>query len=181
VRLFIGLSPGAPAVAHLAAAIDRLGDTGFQRTAPDNWHLTLAFLGEVADRRLPDIADAATDAARGIAPFPLRLSGAQILGRRSPVLCTDVDGDLAALRDLVARLRDCLTRHRVPFDPRPFLPHLTVGRAPHGAPAASLADSADALSTLHGPPWTVAAIRLYQTQPGPPVTYKTAAGFPLAP
>jgi 2'-5' RNA ligase len=58
VRLFVAAYPPEPACAHLAAAVDalavgRAAAAGVNaRLAPRaNWHVTLAFLGDVPDER----------------------------------------------------------------------------------------------------------------------------------
>ena len=54
MRCFVGLWPDATAVAAVAA-LGRPASPGLRWTSPDSWHVTLRFLGEVAD------ADAAPD------------------------------------------------------------------------------------------------------------------------
>lgn len=93
-------------------------------TRPENFHLTLAFLGEVAD---PAPALAAMGEV-SVAPFSLRLSRPGLFRRREGDIwwvglepCPGLD---ALQRQLSARLR----AGGFVLEERPFRPHLTLGR-----------------------------------------------------
>jgi 2'-5' RNA ligase len=149
----------------------------------DRWHLTLAFLGEVDPDRVPDAQDALGKAVAGWqAGGPrLRLAGGGRFGRgRFTIVWTGVAGEVAAVTDLSKAVRRQLKRARLPFDPKPFRPHLTLAR-PSGrlSPTEVAAD----LATLHGyqgPPWTVDELRLVRSHLGPNPVYEPVTAFGLA-
>ena len=70
MRLFIAI-PLPPDVAHRASALLPPALPGLRRVQPENLHVTLAFLGETPESRLPDVAAAAEHAARAVRRFRL--------------------------------------------------------------------------------------------------------------
>ncbi len=133
MRLFVALDLPAGTRAALAAWAEAAAPAGLRRVAPENLHLTLAFLGSRSED------DAATAGAllaglEGGAPGELRTAGALWLpGRRPGVLTVALaagDG-LGALReDLLYGLRAVIGFEA---ERRPFRPHVTVARVPRGA------------------------------------------------
>lgn len=61
-------------VAHATAPLRGLDDA-LRWTRTENLHLTLAFLGEMPEERVPALTEALTGAAARVAPFALRLAG----------------------------------------------------------------------------------------------------------
>ena len=122
MRLFVALRPPPEALAHLRSWPGEL--EGLRRGRSGQEHVTLAFLGEVAD------ADAVTARLQnrlgGLPPVAprLRLQGAGSFGR---VVWLGLDGDVEALRALHATVAAALRDAGRPDDPRPWTPHLTVG------------------------------------------------------
>ena len=55
MRLFAALLLPQDVVAHLDATVAPNRDDVLRWTAMDSWHLTLAFYGQVDDRRVPDL------------------------------------------------------------------------------------------------------------------------------
>ena len=124
MRLFVAIFPPddvSRELRHrLTAAVDR---RGVRLTPIDRWHVTLAFLGEVPAEQLPGV-ERALDTVTVPKGIPLRLRGGGRFGRgRSGVLWAGVDGDLAGLH---ANVRQQLRAADLPYDERPFTPHLTV-------------------------------------------------------
>ena len=180
-RLFVAVHPPAAAREHLAAELAGLrGTAGEPRwTAPERWHLTLLFVGAVPDRQVAGLTAAlGADIVAG-APARLRLAGAGRFGtvRRPQVAWVGVDGDLAALGDLAARLARTARRLRLEVEERPFRPHLTVGRWPPGRPADGRLT--DRLAGYRGPDWPVDAVRLLESRLGARPPYPVLARWPL--
>jgi RNA 2',3'-cyclic 3'-phosphodiesterase len=123
VRLFVAIVPPAGVLDRLEA-LPRPERPGIRWTGRQQWHVTLAFLGEVAD---PGPVAAALDAAP-LAPATAVLGPAvSALGRR--VVCVPVAG----VDDLAAAVRHAV-RLAVPPPPgerddAPFRGHLTLARA----------------------------------------------------
>ncbi|HMB08713.1 MAG TPA: RNA 2',3'-cyclic phosphodiesterase, partial [Isosphaeraceae bacterium] len=99
------------------------------------FHLTLAFLGDVADTDLNAVCRGVAEAAAGFAPFELRLEGLGVfpdptrprtfwVGITGPGLDT-----LAALQKKIAR---AVADAGYPPDDNKFHPHVTLGRLKPG-------------------------------------------------
>ncbi len=118
--------PLAEASAHLRGPGPRL-----RPTDPAGWHVTLAFLGVVADEKVGPALEAIAEAVTGAAPRPaprLAVAGAGRFGDR--VLLARLDQDPAgALEPLVADLHTRLRGVGLPMEDRVFRPHVTLARA----------------------------------------------------
>jgi 2'-5' RNA ligase len=162
VRTFVAVRPPADAVDHLRAVLPTWP------SAPERWHVTLAFLGEVDDpaRLVPGLAEVCT----GRPPLRLRLAGSGAFGRGGPVW-VGLEGDRAGLHclaDVVARAcRDA----GIDVERRPYRPHLTVGRRGRPDPAR--------LGAYAGPSWTASEVELVASRLGPPVEHQLLERVPL--
>jgi RNA 2',3'-cyclic 3'-phosphodiesterase len=103
---------------------------GIRWTPLGQLHLTLRFLGDVPEERMPEVIDAVSAAASITLPFEVRPGGFGAFPdlRRPRVLWTGVDGDLESLCGHQARVEEELARRGFPREDRPFSPHLTLGR-----------------------------------------------------
>ncbi len=182
MRLFIAVYPPPTVLDHLAGFVDGLGfhQAGVRATARPLWHLTLAFLGEVPDAKLPAGRKALDAAVRDVVDLPpprLRLAGGGRFGRgRFTVLWVGVDGDLAPLRRAVTGQ---LRRAKLPFDAKRFRPHLTLARPGDRLPAEVLAADLARLEGYAGPEWTVEGVALVRSHLGPKPRYDTLHEVPL--
>jgi len=104
--------------------------------APAKWvdpysiHLTLKFLGGVAASRIAPITAAIEEAARGIAPFSLKVEGLGAFPnlRQPQVVWVGVSGEVDRLAQLQQRLESSLARLGFAPENRRFSPHLTLAR-----------------------------------------------------
>jgi 2'-5' RNA ligase len=135
VRLFAAIELSAETRDAIATEQRRLksalGSSGgsLKWVRAENAHLTLAFLGHVADERVPPlIADAARDLIRpafeiafaGLGVFPDRgLPRVLWLG-----VTSGADAAIALQREVAARI----AAHGIPLEAREFHPHLTLAR-----------------------------------------------------
>ena len=169
---------------HVASAASRGVNTRLARR--DTWHVTLAFLGEVAEERGPDAAlaiERAVTAWRAAAPGPpqLLLAGGGRFGRgRFTVLWVGVDGDREALAGLSRQVRRELKRDRLPYDDRPLKPHLTIARPGDRLDKAAVEADRAALANYRGPAWPVQSVQLVRSHLGPKPWYEHLAASPLA-
>ena len=102
---------------------------------PEGVHLTLKFLGEVADSQQTAIEDALDAAVAEIPTFELTLGKlGKFGGRQNPrILWVDVDGDeeaLEALGALHSQIEGAMAKLGFPPEGRAFAPHLTLARVP---------------------------------------------------
>ncbi|HSU12262.1 MAG TPA: RNA 2',3'-cyclic phosphodiesterase [Pseudonocardia sp.] len=175
MRAFVALVPPASALAELAASLApvRAAYPGLRWTPPGQWHLTLAFLGDIEgdgldDGVLPALAERLARAARRHPPMELALEGSGRFGDR--VLWTRVH-DLAAdarrghtgVRALAGSVGAAARRCGIPVDDRPYRPHLTLARA---RPGTDLRPAVDALTDFAGTPWTADALHLVRSRLG---------------
>ncbi|NGP52134.1 RNA 2',3'-cyclic phosphodiesterase [Thioalkalivibrio sp. XN8] len=126
LRLFYALWPRPEVRDALAAAARPLLDACRGRRVPKrNYHLTLAFLGSVAEDRLPELHAAAARVT--FEPCTLRIDRhGYFKGARAAWLgCRQPSPAAAALAE---NLRAVLAPLGFQPDPRPFRPHLTVLR-----------------------------------------------------
>lgn len=184
VRLFVAAYPPASACDDLASRIDGLAvskayaeGVNTRLARRETWHVTLAFLGEVADDRAPAAAAALERAAAG-PPVTLRLGGGGRFGRgRFTILWVGVRGD--GLDGLARRVRHELRKARIAYDHRPFRPHLTVARPGDKLDRAAIEADRELLAAYDGPAWPVTEIRLMRSHLGPQPAYDRLAGYPL--
>jgi RNA 2',3'-cyclic 3'-phosphodiesterase len=120
VRLFVSLRPPPDVLDALARTVSDL-----RTTRPDQWHVTLAFLGEVADPQ--PLVPALDLAAAATAPLELRLRGGGFF-RGPGVLYAGLAGDVDGLRRLAGRVQGAVRQAGVDLEERPYRPHLTVAR-----------------------------------------------------
>ncbi|OIV36219.1 2'-5' RNA ligase, partial [Mangrovactinospora gilvigrisea] len=127
MRLFVAVLPPEEAVRELGSAVSRLKGLPpgpeLRWTAREGWHLTLAFLGEVDEDRLPALEAGLAEEAARRSPLTLRLAGGGRFG--GTVLWAGVEGDRAALGGLAAGVAEAVREAGLTVDDRPYTPHLT--------------------------------------------------------
>ncbi|WP_018352602.1 RNA 2',3'-cyclic phosphodiesterase [Longispora albida] len=180
MRLFVAIFPDAEVIEHVSAFADGLaigraaaGGVNTRRLAPDMLHVTLAFIGEVPDKKRAGAELATAEAAAVLAPAGLRLRGGGSFG---PVLWTGVSGPVGAP---AVAIRRALTRHRVPYDQRKFRPHLTLGRPGDRIPLADFEDDVERLGGYESPEWTVGSLELVGSVTGPQTRYEILGSWPF--
>lgn len=123
MRLFFAVLPDDSFRDALTGAQDALRKRQYTGhfTDPRSLHLTLCFIGEYSD------PDAVLEQAERIrfAPFPLTLSG--YIGSFGDLLWAGAEPD-PALAQSAKRLRHVLAEAQIPFDRKPFYPHITLLR-----------------------------------------------------
>lgn len=102
--------------------------------APKNLHLTLFFLGDIAESRISEVAEAVRAGARGIKSFYLFLGKPEFFPQKGRVhgLWLKVDGQLEVLNKLYQQIAQELEKRNFEFDKKPFSAHITIGRARKG-------------------------------------------------
>ncbi|MEU9982369.1 RNA 2',3'-cyclic phosphodiesterase [Streptomyces sp. NPDC050856] len=187
MRLFAAVLLPPVAVDELAAAVDRLraldepGAGALRWTGRAGWHLTLAFMGEVDERQLPELRTRLARAAQRTEPFPLRLHGGGRFGRR--VLWAGAAGGLDELRLLAERADAAARRSGIPMDEhRRYQAHLTLARA---RSETDLRGYVAELSDFDGTRWQVTELHLVRSNlptsgaAGDQPRYETVGSWPL--
>jgi 2'-5' RNA ligase len=127
LRLFFALWPDATSRSALARLAREVAHhTHGKAPREDNLHLTLAFLGPVAEERLGEVESVGAVAAAAVDPFLLAL--ARIGGSGYRIAWLSTDGVPAALATLHAALSTALSDRGFPVERRMFRPHLTLAR-----------------------------------------------------
>ena len=125
-RLFFALWPDEPLRVTLAGLIATLTsgfDGRWQR--PDQWHVTLEFLGDVPPQRLASLHAAAGQ----VRLRPLSIAFDRVEHWRKPqVLCLAASSVPDELAHAVNELRAALLREGFSPEQRPFRPHVTLAR-----------------------------------------------------
>lgn len=177
-RLFIGIGlPDAyrQSLNPFIRSLSRLTDASVNWSRPDTWHLTLKFLGETDEARIPAIEAAL--AAVDFTAFTLRAGGAGAFpdARCPKVLWLGLAEGGEASAVLARSIEDALTAIDIPREKKPFRPHLTLGRVRKPAPG-DWSPVLDAAATHPWPPFTVKKFTLWQST----LTPEGALHTPLA-
>jgi 2'-5' RNA ligase len=156
MRLFLGL----PIPPELAQGLTRLTRTielpKARWTAPENIHITLVFLGEVAEPTLPHIERELSEL--NFAPFPLRLTSLDTFPRGG-VLFAAAEPTRALLH-LQSKVAAGMARCGFAPEDRPYNPHITLARF-HGP--LRLSQRQHALPTPLQQSFTAETINLYRS------------------
>jgi 2'-5' RNA ligase len=135
-RLFVAVPLSEPARLAVADVVDRIraGEPegrGVRWVRLDGLHITLRFLGPTPEARVADVAAAVVSAAAGVAPFDIRIAGADAFPPvgRPRTLWLDLDRGVDDLAGLAARLDEALAGAGWERERRPFRAHLTLARA----------------------------------------------------
>jgi 2'-5' RNA ligase len=172
VRVWVGVWPPAEVLDRLEELL-RPAEAALRWTRREQWHVTLEFLGEVAEDRVEPLADALQVGTAGSPSRTVALGPATVrLGRGQLVV------PVAGVDDLAAAVRAATSGvlARPPED-RPSRGHLTVARSRGRQPIPR---------SLEGTPvaaaWTVDEVALVRSHLGQgPARYETLATAPLAP
>ncbi|QIG44984.1 RNA 2',3'-cyclic phosphodiesterase [Nocardioides anomalus] len=163
MRAFVALVPPVEALEDLDTFLEVRREVGDLRwVQADQVHATLAFLGDVPDRRLDDLVERLGRAAAKRTAFPTAIAGGGAFpdAARARVvwagLQLEEDGR-TELDRLATGCRAAANRAGVPVDGTRFRPHLTVARtrAPHDVSA-----WVRLLDTYRGPAWVAEEMAL---------------------
>ncbi|MFF8607117.1 RNA 2',3'-cyclic phosphodiesterase [Streptomyces sp. NPDC015346] len=170
VRVFIALAPPDEAKEELARAL-RPYDEAYPRmrwNRIEDWHITLAFLGEVPSTTVPLLRSPLAQIADRHRPLELALRGAGCFDER--VLWSGIEGDLEGLHLLATEVRAAIKECGVAFEDRPLRPHLTLARSRRDDHSSAV-KAAAGLSAFAGSPWRAERLHLVGSNfgrgPGP--------------
>lgn len=174
-RLFTGVE--IPAEVGEALGMLRGGLPGARWITPDNYHLTLRFIGDVDDIIAHEVASMLGRVKRGA--FELHLQGLTSFGGRKPRAVVATAAPTQALLDVQAEHERLMQRIGLEPEGRKYLPHVTLARLRDS----SSRDVADYLATrglFRTPTFPVSRFVLFSSRNsvggGP---YVVEASYPL--
>jgi RNA 2',3'-cyclic 3'-phosphodiesterase len=170
VRLFVGLD--LPWEIRESLADLATGIAGARWVPPENYHMTLRFIGEVPSHRAEEI-DAALAALRG-RRFSLSLAGVGTFDRggRAVSLWVGVER-CPALDHLQAKIETALQRAGLEPERRRFLPHVSLARLDN-AVEAKLVAFVQARNLFRAAPFEVTHFTLFSSLLGKEASVYTA-------
>ena len=174
-RLFTGLE--LPEGVAGAIALARGGVFGARWIEPEDYHITLRFVGEVDSRVAHEIAETLNDIRRPT--LDVRFDGLSWFGGDKPrAIVARVKLD-PALVDLQAEHERRLRRIGLPPETRKFKPHVTLARL-RGAGTAAVADFLGSRGRLDVEAFTARRFVLYSAKGGGGGgPYVVEAAYPL--
>jgi len=138
IRSFVAVEIDEAIITRLSTVQQHLRGVGAQVSwvRPEGMHLTLKFLGNVPEHRLPEITHALETAVLSASPFRLSVIGVGGFPNlsRMRVVWAGIAQGAEALCALAAAVDQQLATVGFPREERPFSPHITLGRvkAPEG-------------------------------------------------
>lgn len=132
MRTFIAIELDPTIKATLSAFIQKLdkGSANIRWVKPPGMHLTLKFLGEVSEERIPEIRSVLARLAQDYTHFQLTLKGTGTFPpppRTPRVVWVGIEKN-EGLQNIQIRVENELHKIQFPKEKRKFHPHLTLGR-----------------------------------------------------
>lgn len=142
---------------------------------PSNWHLTLRFVGQLADEGL-DRLRFGLDETAWPSPFTARFGslGAFPNHRRATVLWLGLAEGEAELDDLAGVVEQTVRRAGIVAEERPFVPHLTLSRV---RPPADVRELVATVPAFDGS-MEIDTVHLFESV-GSPHRYPIVDSFPM--
>lgn len=171
MRLFAALPVPEQVVDHLRDRV-RQGsavDETLRWTPADQWHLTLAFYGDVVDGRVDELSERLRRAAARTRPYTLRLGEPGRFGsaRRTRVVWVGLSEGVEPTRRLAASARAAGRRVGLARDDLdahvPYRPHITLARV---APPRPVDEVLAALDCPQHPAWQAEHALLVRSELG---------------
>lgn len=152
IRSFIAIELAGSVTARAKGLVEKLKTPGVDVNwmSPGHMHLTLKFLGNVADGDIPEICQVVGKAVGEIEPFEIICRGLRSFPTLEEIrtLWIGIEQGIDELRELQAAVDEALKREMgFAKEARGFTPHLTIGRVKGGTPE-GLAELAAKLEQL---------------------------------
>jgi len=186
MRMFIALPLPEAVKEDLSTFLEPRQEAGtdLRWALPEQWHLTLAFLPEVAERHTDELLERIERAASRRKPLDLRIAGAGAFPHpgTAKVLWAGVEHDGEELMRLAGGVRAAGAKSGIAVGGGRFHPHLTLARL---AVPADVTRWLRVLDPYAGPPWQaheVALVASYLGQgPGGRSRHEVREIFALGP
>jgi 2'-5' RNA ligase len=175
-RLFTGVEI-PPEIGEALSSL-RGGLPGARWVEPENYHLTLRFIGDVDDVTAHEVADLLSRIKRG--GFQLHMEGLTSFGGRKPRAVVAQVAPERALLDVQAEQERLLQRIGLEPEGRKFTPHVTLARLRESS-SRQVADYLAARGFFRTSPFRVSRFVLFSSRSsvggGP---YVVEASYPLS-
>ncbi|MDJ0932613.1 RNA 2',3'-cyclic phosphodiesterase [Breoghania sp.] len=176
-RLFTGLE--IPADIGMRLSLLKGGLRNARWIEPDDYHITLRFIGDIDDRLADEVADALGRIHRN--PVEIRLDGLDAFGKDKPHSIHARVAPSPALAELQAEQERIIQRLGLPAERRKFMPHLIICRLRGGSTPGEVARWLSMRGDFQAPPFTAGRFVLFSSKAstggGPYVIEET---YPLA-
>lgn len=184
LRLFVALEVPEARKISIEKAIQslRLNLPKARWTTREQWHVTLKFLGEVPEDRLPEVVEIAGTCGTASPPVGTRLTeiGSFPRGRRARVIWVGLEDDARVMALLAATLEEELGGAGFRKEGRDLHPHLTLARFRVPQPIEQEMGSSGPYE-FDRTPFEVGEIVLFRSHLNPKgATYEPLEHFPLA-
>jgi 2'-5' RNA ligase len=175
-RIFTGLE--IPAAVTQSLSMLRGGLPGARWIDPENYHLTLRFIGDVDDATAHEIASVLARVRR--TPFELRFDTLSSFGGRRPRAVIATLAQTPALMELQSEHERLMQRVGLEPEGRKYTPHVTLARL-RDSSSRQVADYLASRALVFTPPFQVTRFVLFSSRAsvggGP---YVVEAAYPLA-
>lgn len=175
-RLFTGVE--IPSDVGQALGMLRGGLPGARWISPENYHLTLRFIGDVDDVIAHEVASMLGRVKRG--PFELHMEGLTSFGGRKPRAVVASVAPEQALIDVQAEHERLMQRIGLEPEGRKFTPHVTLARLRESS-SQQVAEYLSARGYFRTSPFRISRFVLFSSRAsvggGP---YVVEAGYPLS-
>lgn len=179
MRLFIAVelnSQNKDALAGLQARLKK-ADADVKWVEPANIHLTLKFLGETQEERVPKILSGIKESITEFKPFSLEIVslGAFPSLKYPRVIWAGIEKGKEELEKLAERIETAMLKLKFPKEKRGFSSHLTLGRVRSAKNKDRLCREIS-LASFPALPQDIASVNLYQSKltPRGPIYEKLA-------
>ena len=159
-RLFAGIE--VPEQTAQGLSMLRGGLPGARWIDPENYHITLRFIGDVDGRTANDVADMLMRIRRR--PLSLRLDGLSAFGGRKPRAIVARVAPTPELMALQMETEQIIQRSGLPPEGRKFMPHVTLARL-RDANQMAVADYLSLRGSYASMPFHVSRFVLFSAQP----------------
>ena len=174
-RLFTGLEIPESQKQYLSGLRGSL--YGARWIDPENYHITLRFIGDIERRLARNIENALAGIYRD--PLNITLNDLGIFGGEKPHAIIASVKPTRALLELQYEHERTMRELGLPKDPRKFTPHVTLARL-RGTSVGEVAEYLSSRQAFHVQSFTVSSFALYSAKPstggGP---YMIEASYPL--
>jgi len=159
-RLFTGIEIPADVASRLGSL--RGGLPGARWVDPENYHITLRFLGDIDVDIAYDIADLLARIKRRA--FSLAIEGLGSFGGGKPRQVWAGVPPVLEMMTLQSEIEQRVQRAGLPPEPRKFTPHVTLARL-RGTKSHWVANYLESRSSFHSVPFDVTRFVLFSSQP----------------